>query len=101
VLERVVVALPEPVVVPPAPVAAAPPVEPVVLMPEPAAAPLVQEVALVLPPPAPPPAPPLRRASAPPRIDPGCTRALYRYQQGLALNATEAAHVRDGCATRR
>lgn len=57
--------------------------------------------ALALPPPAPPPAPPLRRASAPPRIDAACTRAVFRYQQGLALTATEAAHVRNGCATRR
>ena len=101
-LERVVVALPVPAVVPPPPAAVAPrPVEPAVVAPEAPVEPLLEEVALVLPPPAPPPAPPLRRASAPPRIDPGCTRALYRYQQGLALTAAEAAHVRNGCATRR
>ncbi|MDB5372398.1 MAG: hypothetical protein JWP04_1040 [Belnapia sp.] len=68
---------------------------------EPAAPAPLQAAVLALPPPAPPP-PPLRRAStAPPRIDPACTRAAFRYQQGLALNATEAAHVRNGCATRR
>ena len=107
-LERVVVALPTPVrapepasAPPPPPAAAAPPTAaPAVIAAEPAASPPVEEVALVLPPPAPPPAPPLRRVAAP-RIDPGCTRALYRYQQGLALNAAETAHVRNGCATRR
>ena len=103
-LERVTIALPAPVVVPPppAPVAAAPlPAEPAAVPPGVPDAPLVEEVALALPPPAPPPAPAVRRVAAPPRIDPGCTRALYRYQQGLALTAAEAAHVRNGCATRR
>ncbi|MDN3567988.1 hypothetical protein QWZ14_26710 [Paeniroseomonas aquatica] len=107
-LERVVVALPTPVrapepasAPPPPPAAAVPPTAaPAVIAAEAAASPPVEEVALVLPPPAPPPAPPLRRVAAP-RIDPGCTRALYRYQQGLALNAAETAHVRNGCATRR
>jgi hypothetical protein len=48
-----------------------------------------------------PPPPRPRRASAPrrPRIDPGCSAALFRFQQGLPLNATDAAHVRNGCAT--
>lgn len=109
-MERVVVALPAPVrqpppvpvAVPAPPVAAAPlpMAPPAEAVPESRAAPLPEEVALVLPPPAPPPAPPLRRVAAP-RIDPGCTRALYRYQQGETLTATEAAHVRNGCATRR
>ena len=114
-MERVVVALPAPVrqpppepVVVPAPPVAAVPASPVAAMPvaPPAeavpasrATPLPEEVALVLPPPAPPPAPPRRVAA--PRIDPGCTRALYRYQQGVTLTATETAHVRNGCATRR
>jgi hypothetical protein len=49
-----------------------------------------------------PPPPRPRRASAPrrPRIDPGCSAALFRFQQGLTMNATDAAHVRNGCATR-
>ena len=48
--------------------------------------------------------PAVRRASArpvQPAIDPRCARALYRYQRGTSLSAAEAAHVRDGCATRR
>jgi hypothetical protein len=32
-------------------------------------------------------------------IDPGCAEAVLRYQQGLPLNATEMAHVRNGCRT--
>lgn len=50
----------------------------------------------------PPPPPPPRRVSAPrpPRIDPGCSAALFRYQQGLPMTAADAAHVRNGCATR-
>ena len=81
--------------------ASAPPAPP----PEPAEVPEAPEEeasAIPLPPPAPKPPPP-RRVSAParPRIDPGCSRALYRFQQGLPLSAAEAAHVRDGCATRR
>ena len=82
-------------VVEPIPVAAPPP------PPEPPAA-TVTRGTLALPPPAPGPPPPIRKVSAPaPRIDPGCSRALFRYQQGLALNAAETAHVRNGCATRR
>lgn len=54
-------------------------------------------------PPAAPKAPAQRVASKPPaeRIDRDCRQALYRYQQGMALTATETAYLRDGCATRR
>jgi hypothetical protein len=54
--------------------------------------------------PLPPDAPkaPVQRASQPrERIDRACSQALYRYQQGLPLTATETAYLRDGCATRR
>lgn len=46
--------------------------------------------------------PPPRRVSAPrpPRIDPRCSAALFRYQQGLPMSAADAAHVRNGCSTR-
>ncbi|MBL6459239.1 hypothetical protein JMJ55_28355 [Belnapia sp. T6] len=59
--------------------------------------------ALETPPPAPPAPPPVRRAAvAPkPRIDPSCSRALFRFQQGERLSAAEEAYVRSGCATRR
>ncbi len=75
------------------------PDEPVLAEPEPAEAPV--EAAAAMPEPPIPPPPP-RRVSAPrpPRIDPGCSTALFRYQQGLPMSAADAAHVRNGCATR-
>jgi hypothetical protein len=101
-IERVSLPAPPPAlpdVLPPAE-AAAPPPEPTVA----AAAPdePAEEEVLATPPPAPKP-PPVRRvsAAAKPRIDPGCSHALFRFQQGLPLNAAQAAHVRNGCATRR
>ncbi|MBL6078098.1 hypothetical protein JMJ56_08775 [Belnapia sp. T18] len=90
-IERVVLPVLRPVEPPPKPAA-----EP------PASEPVVEEPALATPPPAPPPPPPLRQAAAPrPRIDPNCSRALFRFQQGERLTAAEEAFVRTGCATRR
>lgn len=40
-------------------------------------------------------------ATQPSGIDRACSRAVFRYQQGAVLTAVEAAHVRNGCATRR
>jgi hypothetical protein len=75
---------------PPPPAAEAPPPEPV-----------AEEPDIATPPPAPPPPPPLRQAAAKPRIDPSCSRALFRFQQGERLTAAEEAFVKTGCVTRR
>jgi hypothetical protein len=108
---------PEPVAPPPSPTAAAirPASEPVADAPPPAPVaatsaaasgadagePMeVSSVSLPLPPVAPK-APVHKVARAPDRIDRACTQAVFRFQQGLALTAAEAAHVRNGCATRR
>lgn len=63
----------------------------------------VEAVSSELPlPPSAPKAPPLKTTSRPPeRIDRVCSQALYRFQQGVPLTATETAYLRDGCATRR
>ncbi len=93
-IERVELPVLRSVEPPSAPVAEAP-------APPPPAA-VEEEPALATPPPAPPPPPPLRQAAAPkPRIDPNCSRALFRFQQGERLTAAEEAFVRTGCATRR
>jgi hypothetical protein len=60
----------------------------------------VVSASLPLPPTAPK-APVQKVARAPDRIDRACTRAAFRFQQGLPLSAAEQAHVRNGCATRR
>ncbi len=60
----------------------------------------VASASLPLPPLAP--RAPVQKAARPPdRIDPACTKAVFRFQQGLALTPAEQAHVRNGCATRR
>ncbi|MBC4014953.1 hypothetical protein [Siccirubricoccus deserti] len=58
------------------------------------------EAALPTPPPPPPrPTPrPVRRQEA---IDRACRDAVFRFQQGGTLSATERMHIRNGCATRR
>lgn len=75
--------------------------EPVLGEPDPQPPEAPVEAAAAMPEPPPPPPPP-RRVSAPrpPRIDPGCSAALFRFQQGLPMSAADAAHVRNGCATR-
>ncbi len=91
-IERVALPVLRPVEPPPAPAAEPPPAE----------AAVVEEPALATPPPAPPPPPPLRQVAAPrPRIDPNCSRALFRFQQGERLTPAEEAFVKTGCVTRR
>ncbi len=90
-LERVELPVIRPSEPPPAPLPVAEP-------PPPAA--VEEDPPLATPPPAPPP-PPVRQAAARPRIDPNCSRALFRFQQGERLTAAEEAFVRTGCATRR
>ncbi|SDD20840.1 hypothetical protein [Belnapia rosea] len=102
-IERVELPVIRPAAPPPAPepepVAEAPAAS---AMPPPDPTPPVPEPDLIAPPPAPPPPPPVRQASAPrPRIDPNCSRALFRFQQGERLSSAEEAYVRNGCATRR
>jgi hypothetical protein len=90
-IERVELPVLRPVEPPPMPAAEPPPPEAV-----------AEEPALATPPPEPPPPPPVRQAAAPrPRIDPSCSRALFRFQQGERLTAAEEAFVKTGCVTRR
>jgi hypothetical protein len=57
------------------------------------------EAALPMPPP--PPRPTARPVRHPEAIDRACREAVFRFQQGATLSATERMHVRNGCATRR
>ena len=105
-LERVELPVIRPAEPPPAPAPAPAPVQTSVQAPVQAAEPPPpaamdeQGPPLATPPPAPP-LPPVRQAAARPRIDPSCSRALFRFQQGERLTAAEESFVKTGCVTRR